>query len=184
MSKSIFILGFALVLLGFLVSITLNMHGDIEMLQAENKTMAENLNQLSFTYKIITQERDNLKNQNTELLKKIEILQQAYASENQARLKAEANVARLVSTLDSMMKVNQVATLSMNAQSNPEYTQSKRVSLSSFFPVSAGLVALLATVRLSAIAANHYRMRKNRNKKITPARNFPHSIPRINPSNM
>jgi len=184
MSKSIFILGFALVMLGFLVSITLNMHSDMEMLRAENKTMTENLTQLSSTYKIITQERDNLRNQNTELLKKIEILQQAYVVENQARRKAESDLAGLQATLANMMKGTQILSQIVDSKAGPRSNQSKRVSLVTIIPFSTGFVTLLAILSLGKKTINLYRAYKSLNRAMLQTRSFPQSIPRIKSSNM
>lgn len=175
MSRTIFTFGLALVLLGFLASTTLNMYHNIEMLRAENQKISEALSQLSSEYKTIIQERDTLRNQNAELLKKNEMLQQDYVAENQSRLKAESDVAVLQTALDNITKESQVTVPLVHSQTEQQSTQSEGAYFTTVIPLTTGF----AILGLGMIVINHYRANKNRNKKIAQTRNFPQSIPRM-----
>ncbi len=174
MSRTIMMLAFALVLLGFLASTTLNMYYDIETLRTENQKLSEALSRLSAEHKVITEERDMLRGQNEELLKKTEMLQQAYTTENQARFKAESDVAILQAMLNNMMQETQVTSPLADPQTEQQFMKSERDSFATVIPFGTGFVTIL----VGMIAINRHRVNKNLHKMPKQVRSFPQSIPR------
>ena len=171
MSRTVLILSFALVLLGFLASTTWNMYHDVEALRAENRKLSEALSQLSSEYKSIMQERDLLRSQNMELLKKNEMLQQAYIAENRARRKAETDLVTLQAALNHITKSGQ----GMPQTHAPESEQ-ETIPTETLF--GTGFVTVLATIGFGKFVIDQYRANKKRNKTVLQTRHFPPSIPK------
>ena len=172
MSRTIFMLSFALVLLGFLASTSMNLYADVEALRAENKRMFDALSQVGSQYNVVLQERDLLRNQSMELSKKIEILQQAYVTENQARVTAEIELTRLQSQLEELMRSPQrVSESDGSTQPNPPLPE--KISLTTILPIGTALFVLGAVLGM-----NQYRVNRKQTKTLPKTRHFPSSIPR------
>jgi regulator of replication initiation timing len=92
MSNAISRLMWALVALGFLASTTLSMYSDMKKLEAENQKLSHALSQLRSNNETILQESDTLRAENENLKYQFNAMQTAYLTENQARLKAEADL--------------------------------------------------------------------------------------------
>jgi len=160
MSKAFFILVFALVLLGFLISTTINMYNDMEQLKADNRKMLDEVTQLRSDYLVTAQERDTLKAEKAESNTKLIELQHAYTNEVQARLKAESDTAIYKGMMVDMIN-NAAATPKLSCTPPEEQaTNPENLILSGIVPVGAGSLVILAMASLVVIIINHHRKHK------------------------
>ena len=160
MSKAFFMLMFALVLLGFLMSTTMNMSSEIEQLKADNQKLAFELNQLRSGYEALAQENDALKVQNANLNSKFEALQTAYVTENQARLKAELELANYRSMVANMANNVQTTAPSICPPAPQQITNSDKLLSSELVPAGAASLVGLAMASLILILNNLHRKQK------------------------
>lgn len=103
MSRIILIFFFSLIFLGFLMSTTLNLYSDIQDIKTENQRLMQEITVLRSSSEPVRRERDSLKKENEDLHNRLTSLEQVYASENKARLKAESEASTLRATLDDMV---------------------------------------------------------------------------------
>ncbi len=161
MSKALFLLVIALVLLGFLMSTTMNMYDDLQQVRADNRRLAADLAQLQANYEAAIQERDALKAANSDYGSKLDQLQQAYDAEKQARVKAEADdgaCRAFVSKLAGGPQPGASASAASPAQT-PDPGQQLR---SSVLPIGASVLATLLIVFVALAGLRHYRMNARR----------------------
>jgi regulator of replication initiation timing len=160
MSKALSMFILTLVLLGFLISTTVNMFGDMQQLTTENQKLSSEVTQLHANYETLVQERDTLKAENTELRTKLDAVQKVYVIENQARIKAESDVATYKKMMTNM--VNNVQTLSPSicTQTEQQASYFGKVLSSDIVPLGAGSLVTLSIAILIVIRINHHRRHK------------------------
>jgi len=154
MSKAFFVLMLALVLLGFLMSTTMNMSGEIQQLKTDNQKLAFELNQLRSSYEALAQENGALKTQNADLNSKLEAVQTAYTVENQARLTAESELANYRSMVANMANDVQMTTPSICAPAQQQLTNAGTLLSSQIVPAGAGSLAGLIVATIIMILIN------------------------------
>jgi regulator of replication initiation timing len=155
MVKVISILVLIPVLLGFLLSNTMHMYGDLQQLQDENQKLSHELSQLRSNYGAIVEERDALLSENANLKYQFDAIQTAYLTENQARLEAEADLETYKGMV--VKPAGSVQTVSSSA-CTPAVTD--EVFLSMIAPMSASSLATLAIVGMVAAMINYARRQK------------------------
>jgi hypothetical protein len=167
MSKPISTLVFALVLLGFLIATTMFMYGDMEELKNENRELSGELKQLKSDYDATIHQRDTLKAENADLHSKLNLTQNAYIAENQARLKAESEAAIYKNMAVNMANNIQTST-ELACTPMEKWAANSEVLLSSAIPASTSSLITLTMVGLVAYVTNRYQRRKK--LKNLPAR--------------
>ncbi len=171
MSKFLFLLAFALILLGFLVSNSINMLGDIQDLKAENQRISRELVRLQTAYQSVVQERDGLIAENGELKRKVDVIQQAYETEKQARLEAEGATAIYKGMLVNMMQT-QTESASACSPVVPQEVRPEAILFSGFVPFGAGFVGFLALIGLAVVIKNHTNVDEKPKNLVAHTRNF------------
>ena len=151
MAKAIFVLAFALVLLGFLISTTINMSSEMEQLKAENQQLSQDLVQMQQTHDSLIRENDAFKSENVTLNQKLNALQDAYVSEHQARLRAETESASYKALISSMAGA-QTATSESCESAILQGADSGKLNISSLAPVGAGSIITLIIAGLLVLA--------------------------------
>jgi hypothetical protein len=164
MAKVILILVMIPVLLGFLLSNTINMHGDLQQLKDENQRLSQELSQLHSYYGAIVQEHDALLTENANLNYQFNAIQTAYLTENQARLKAESELETYKGmVLNLPDNVQNISPLACGPGGQPARMPEELV-LSTIAPVGAGSLVTLGIVCLVMAMIKHSRkQRKLRN---------------------
>lgn len=160
MQKAFFLLVTALVLLGFLISTTFNIYDEMTQLKTNNQKISIELTQLRADYETTTQERDKLKIENTALKAKLDELQQVYISENQARLKAEADTAIYKGMMVDMMSNIPTTASSSSSLTDEQVTTSKNITSSVMAPVGVSSLATLILTSFAVSVINQYRKHK------------------------
>ncbi len=166
MYKALFLLVIALVLLGFLMSTTMNMYDEIQQARADNRRLAADLAQLQASYEAALQERDALKAANSDYGSKLDQLQVAYDTEKQARVKAEAENGACRAYVSSMAATPQAGG-SGGAAPQAEAPDPGQQLLSSVLPIGASVLATLLIAVLTLAGIRHYRMHARRRVVVT-----------------
>ncbi len=152
MLRATFILMFALVLLGFLISNSINMYNDLEALKAESQNTSRELEQLQSDYKALSEERDALNGKITNLNNKLSEVERAYAVEHQARLKAEGDSAIYKGMMSNMMGSNPSYSLKTCIPKEEQASAQNNQLLSGMLPVGASSIIGLLVVSLLLIS--------------------------------
>ena len=173
MTKVISFLMLALVLLGFLGAITIIMHGDMEQLKVENQKLSRELSQLRSNYQTIVRERDEARTENASLNAQFNTLQTAYLAENQARLKAESDVATYKSMVINMAKNVQTVPSAACLPAEQQAVKPEELLLSNIAPISASSLITLAVAIVVVSMINHSRRQKKLKTLPTRLKNFP-----------
>lgn len=162
MSKAFFMSMFVLVLLGFLISTTINMYNEMVQIEAEYSKVTNELSQLRSNHETTLGERDALKAENTELETQLNQIQQAYTSEKQARLKAEADTAIYKGMLVDMMSKTPTSETSPISCTSTEVQaiNSEEILHAGIIPVGAGSIAGLLVSFAVSIMINSRRYKK------------------------
>jgi regulator of replication initiation timing len=160
MVKVILILVLIPGLLGFLVSNTINMHGDLQQLQAENQKLSHELSQMRSHYGAMVQERDVLLAENANLRYQFDAIQTAYLTENQARLQAEADLETYKGMVLNLSNNAQTASAPACVPAGQQARMPGELLLSALAPVSLSSLFTLAIVGLIAAMINHSRKQK------------------------
>lgn len=172
MAKVILILVLIPVLLGFLLSNTINMQGDMQQLKDENQKLSYELSQLRSQYQTLVQERNAVLAENGNLNYQFNAIQTAYLVENQARLKAEAEVETYKGMILNMSSNVQTVSHSACVPNGQQAIQTEELFLSTIAPAGASSFVTLAIVGLVVTMINHLR----RQKKL---RNLPPQIRKL-----
>jgi hypothetical protein len=171
MSKVIAFLFFfvvALIVLGVLGTNLVYMYRDMEQLKVENQTLSYQLGELRTQYQNLVLERDTAVAESVNLRDQLNVLQSAYASENQARLQAESDAATYQNMVFNMSKNVQVASPLACLPAEQQTTAQGELLLSNVAPIGAGSFISLAVAGLLLAMINH--ARKQRKLRSLPAR--------------
>ncbi len=163
MGRVILIFGLALVVLGFLISTTMNMHSEMKGLKAENQLLTQEIAQLRSSFDASVQEREALRKENKDLHNQVARLEQVYAAENKARLKAESDASILKGTLTNMQ--TQVTSLAICPSPAPKALRPEAILLgSSITPLGVGFVAVVVAAGFGVVVMG--RDRRNQKRKV------------------
>lgn len=167
MSKIFFLSMFALVLLGFLISTTINMYNDMIQIQTEYSETATELSQLRSSYEATVEERDALREENNALKTQVNQIQQAYETEKQSRLKAEADTTIYKGMLvDMMNKTSNAMTSSVSCPITEYQDQAAEdIIYAGIIPAGAGSIVTIVLLSLTASIAINSRRYKKRSLK-------------------
>lgn len=164
MSKIFFFSMFVLILLGFLISTTITMYNDMAQIEAEYSKATTELSQLRSSYETTVDERDALLTENNTLKTQVKQIQQAYETEKQSRVKAEADTMIYKNMLADMMnKTQNAATSSLSCPTaQPQDQKAENVLYAGIIPVGAGSIVTIALLSLTAsIAINSRKYKKH-----------------------
>ena len=160
MVKVILILMLPLVFLGFLMSNTIDMHGEMQQLKVENQQLSHELSQWRSHYETMVQERDALLAENANLKYQFNAIQTAYLTENEARLKAESELetykSMVLNLTNNTGAVSPAACVPVEGQA----MQPEKLLLSAIVPVGASSLITLAVVGLVVAMINYSRKQK------------------------
>ena len=160
MAKVILIVVLIPVLLGFLLSNTINMHGDMEQLKVENQTLSQELGQLRSQYQMLVQERDALLAENANLTYQFNTIHTAYLAENQARLQAEAYLETYKGMVVNMSSNVQTVSPLACVPAGQQARKTDELFLSTIAPVGASSLVTLAIVSIVVAMINDSRKQK------------------------
>lgn len=152
MLRATFILMFALVLLGFLISNSINMYNDLEALKAESQNTSRELEQLQSDYKALSEERDALNGEIANLNSKLSEVERAYVAENQARLKAEGDSAIYKGMMSNMMGANPSYSIKACVPQEKQASTQNNQLLSGILPIGTSSIIGLLVVSLLLIS--------------------------------
>lgn len=160
MAKVILILVLIPVLLGFLLSNTINMYGDMQQLKGENQKLSDELSQLRSHYQTLVQERDAVLAENGNLNYQVNAIQSAYLVENKARLKADAEVEAYKGMILNLANNGQTVSHSACVPDVQQGIQTEELLPSTIAPAGASSLVTLAIVGLVEAMINHLRKQK------------------------
>ena len=160
------------ILLGFLLSNTITMQGDMEQLKAENQNLSQELSQMRSEYQAMVQERDAVLAEYESLKYQFVSIQAAYLAENQARLKAEADVAAYQNMLIPVMGNVQTSLPSACLPAGEEAAQPEELLLSTIVPAGASSLLTLAAAGLVTAMIQHARRQKKLRRLPAQIRNL------------
>ena len=138
-------------------------------IQAEYSKATAELSQLSASYEVVAEERDTLMAENNALKTQVDQIQQAYETEKQTRVKAEADTAIYKGMLvDMMNKTKNTAISSMSCPNIDTQNQTAEDAVyAGVIPVGAGSIATIILLSLTAsIAINSRKYKKHPLKAI------------------